>query len=72
MSYDKERLEALLKWYRQEVGKDLVAVFVLNREGSIINFLVNPAVKAIEDFVRGLMGLILKRIVEDSTITSFG
>ena len=72
MSYDKERLEALLKWYRQEVGKDLVSVFVLNREGSIINFLVNPAVKAIEDFVRGLMGLILKRIVEDSTIASFG
>ncbi|MFX0070992.1 MAG: Rab family GTPase [Candidatus Hermodarchaeota archaeon] len=72
MLYDKERLEALLKWYRQEVGKDLVAVFVLNREGSIINFLVNPAVKAIEDFVRGLMGLILKRIVEDSTIASFG
>ena len=72
MSYDRERLEALLKWYRQEIGKDLVAVFVLNREGSIINFLVNPAVKAIEDFVRGLMGLILKRIVEDSTITSFG
>ncbi|MBD3338690.1 MAG: GTP-binding protein, partial [Candidatus Lokiarchaeota archaeon] len=75
MSNNLEKLQVLLKWYKQEVGKDLNAAFVLDREGLVVDFIVRPTVKAIEDFVediRDLMGLILKKIAEDFTLGSFG
>jgi hypothetical protein len=34
--YEKERLELLVKWGRQEARKDFVAVFVLNGMKSIM------------------------------------
>ena len=39
MSVDRKKLEALLKWYIQEIGKDLIAVIIVNREGLVIEAL---------------------------------
>ena len=75
MSYDKRRLEALLKWYRQEVGKDLVAVFILGRDSKIIEYLTNTTVKDVDSFIQSfsdIMGIILEQIAKKFTLGSFG
>ena len=76
MTLDKKRLSALLKWYRQEVGKDFIAGFILDREGQVIEYLTKTSDKTIEvefvDKTREIMALILKRISEDFTLGRFG
>ncbi len=75
MSYDRKILEALLKWYKQEVGEELKAVFILDREGKVIDSLTSSSVKAVEDFVEDIidtMGLILKKIKEVFKLGTFG
>ena len=66
MALDKKRLSALLKWYRQEVGKDFIAAFILDRDGQVIEYLTKSSDKTIEvefvDNTREIMTLILKRI----------
>ena len=37
--FDKKKLKALLKWYNQEVGDDLIAVLIVDRTGLIVDFL---------------------------------
>ena len=37
MSVNREKLSALLKWYRQEIKDDLIAAIIVNREGLIMD-----------------------------------
>ena len=37
MSVDRKKLNALLKWYRQEIGKDLIGALIVDREGLIMD-----------------------------------
>ncbi|MFX1277351.1 MAG: hypothetical protein ACFFAT_20205, partial [Promethearchaeota archaeon] len=76
MAFDSKRINILLKWYRQEIGKDFVAAFILDREGQVILYLTKTSDKEIEvdfvDSIREIMGLILNKIAEDFTLGKFG
>ena len=76
MEYDTKKLKALLQWYRQEVGENLIACFVLNKEGLIIDYVTRAINKTTDqafiDSMKGIMGLILKKISEDFKLGSFG
>ena len=76
MALDRKRLNALLQWYRQEVGKDFTAAFILDREGQVIEYLTKTSNKEIEvefvDNIREIMGLILKQIAENFMLGKFG
>jgi len=76
MSVDRNKLEALLKWYKQEIGKNLIAAIIVNREG-----LVMSAIKGIseaeveEDVIGGVSALVepvLNRITEEFSSGAFG
>ena len=74
--FDKDRINALLKWYRQEIGRDFAAAFVLDRDGQVIDYITKTSEEEIEvefvDNIREIMGLILKKIAEDFTLGNFG
>ena len=76
MALDRKRLNALIQWYRQEVGKDFTAAFILDREGQVIEYLTKTSNKEIEvefvDNIREIMGLILKQIAENFMLGKFG
>ena len=48
MYFDRKKLKALLKWYAQEVGKDLIAVLIVDRTGLVVDFLTRIPEKADE------------------------
>ncbi len=76
MYFDKKKLQALLKWYRQELGPDLIAVLVVDRLGLVVDFLTKIPEKADEKKFIGafsaLADLILKKITSDYDLGTFG
>ncbi|MFW9781909.1 MAG: GTP-binding protein [Candidatus Heimdallarchaeota archaeon] len=76
MSVDRKKLEALLQWYRQELGKNLIAAIIVNREGLIMSALKGESETEIEEDVIGgvsaLVEPVLTRITEEFSSGAFG
>ncbi|TXT58999.1 MAG: Small GTP-binding domain protein [Promethearchaeota archaeon] len=73
MPVDREKLKALLKWYKQEVGDDLIAALIVNREGLIMDSYPERSIE--EEIVGGVSALVepvLKRITSEFSTGSFG
>ena len=45
LSIDRRKLEYLLKWYKQEVGKKLIAVLVVKSDGTIFDKLLSSTIE---------------------------
>ncbi|MHA1148653.1 MAG: GTP-binding protein [Promethearchaeota archaeon] len=76
MLYDQKKLDALLQWYRQEVGKDLVLAIVAKNDGSVVDSIaakhqIEVKTELIES-VREVIKLIIQRIEDDFRLGSFG
>jgi small GTP-binding protein len=73
---DTKKLRALLEWYNQSIGDDLVAVLIVNRDGLIIDSLTRSTEKLVdEDILVGVSALVepvLTRITEEFSSGSFG
>ena len=76
MSVDTKKLEALLQWYGQSIGENLIAAIIVNRDGLIIDSLVGDSEKSLdEEIVGGVSALVepvLTRITEEFSSGSFG
>ncbi|MFW9882190.1 MAG: GTP-binding protein [Candidatus Thorarchaeota archaeon] len=76
MSVDRNKLEALLKWYRQEIGKDLIAAIIVNREGLVMAAIKGESETEVEEDVIGgvsaLVEPVLTRITEEFSSGAFG
>ncbi|HUW90776.1 MAG TPA: GTP-binding protein [Candidatus Nanopelagicaceae bacterium] len=76
MSVDTKKLGALLQWYKQSIGDNLVAALVVNRDGLIMDSLVGPSEKSLdEEIIGGVSALVepvLTRITEEFSSGSFG
>jgi small GTP-binding protein len=76
MSVDRDKLEALLKWYKQEVGDNLIAALIVNREGLVMSALKGSSEAEVEEDVIGgvsaLVEPVLTRITEEFSSGSFG
>ncbi|MHA2269585.1 MAG: hypothetical protein ACXAB8_17445, partial [Promethearchaeota archaeon] len=76
MSVDRSKLEAMLKWYRQEVGGNLIAAIIVNREGLVMAALKGESETEIEEDVIGgvsaLVEPVLTRITEEFSSGAFG
>lgn len=73
---DKEKLNALFKWYMQEVGNNLISVLVVDREGLVISILTRNSDKLEEKQFIGafssLVELVLKKLTLDFDLGTFG
>ena len=76
MSVDRSKLEAMLKWYKQEVGTNLIAAIIVNREGLVMSALKGESKAEIEEDVIGgvsaLVEPVLTRITEEFSSGAFG
>ena len=76
MSVDRKKLEALLEWYQQEIGKNLTAALIVNREGLVMSALKGSSETEVEeDVIAGVSALVepvLTRITEEFSSGSFG
>ncbi|MFX0083162.1 MAG: GTP-binding protein [Candidatus Hodarchaeota archaeon] len=76
MSVDRDKLEALLKWYKQEIGKNLIAAIIVNREGLVMAALKGESETEVEeDIIGGVSALVepvLTRITEEFSSGAFG
>ena len=76
MSVDTKKLAALLQWYKQSLGDNLVAALVVNRDGLIMDSLVGSSEKSLnEEIISGISGLVepvLTRITKEFSSGSFG
>ena len=76
MSVDRKKLEALLQWYRQEIGENLIVALIVNREGLVMAALKGSSeVEVEEDVIGGVSALVepvLTRITEEFSSGSFG
>jgi small GTP-binding protein len=76
LSVDTKKLAALLQWYKQSIGSNLVAALVVNRDGLIIDSLVGSSEKSLdEEIIGGVSALVepvLTRITEEFSSGSFG
>ncbi len=76
MSVDTKKLQALLQWYKQSIGDNLVAALVVNREGLVIDALVSSPEKTVdEEIIGGVSALVepvLTRITKEFSSGSFG
>ena len=77
MSVDRKKLKALLKWYRQEIGKELIGALILNREGLVMDAITGSSKeKSIdEEIIGGVSALVepvLTRITQEFSSGSFG
>ncbi len=76
MSVDRKKLEALLKWYKQEIGENLIATLIVNREGLVMSALKGSSDSEVEEDVIGgvsaLVEPVLTRITEEFSSGSFG
>ncbi|MFW9936292.1 MAG: GTP-binding protein [Candidatus Thorarchaeota archaeon] len=76
MSIDTKKLKALLQWYKQNIGENLIAALIVNRDGLIIDSLTNSSEKLVdEEIVGGVSALVepvLTRITEEFSSGSFG
>jgi len=73
---DKAKLQALFKWYMQEVGESLISVLVVARDGLVVEILTrdpeNVDEKKFVGAFSALVELILKKITQDFDIGTFG
>jgi len=72
---DRKKLEALLQWMFQSIGKDLEALVVVDREGLVIASLLKEGLGEDEDLIGGMAALvepILKRISSEFESGNFG
>ena len=76
MSIDTKKLQALLQWYKQSIGENLVTALIVNREGLVIDALSKNAEKSVdEEIVGGVSALVepvLTRITKEFSSGSFG
>lgn len=75
MSVDRKKLEALLEWYKQNIGKNLMAALIVNREGLVMSALKGAEAGVEEDVIGGVSALVepvLTRITEEFSSGSFG
>ena len=75
MSVDRKKLQALLQWYKQEIGKNLIAVLVVNRDGLVMDAATGGDKEVDEDIVGGVSALVepvLTRIRNEFGSGSFG
>lgn len=76
MSVDTKKLAALLQWYKQSLGNELIAVLVLNRDGLVMDSLIGSSEKSLdEEIISGISALVepvLTRITEEYSSGSFG
>ena len=76
MSVDRKKLLALLKWYIQELGKDIIAALVVNRDGLVMEAITSSEEISIdEEIVGGVSSLVepvLNRITKEFSSGSFG
>ncbi|MFX0031193.1 MAG: GTP-binding protein [Candidatus Hodarchaeota archaeon] len=76
MSVDTKKLKALLQWYSQSIGDDLVAALVVNRQGLVIDALSKSSEKTLDEEILGgvsaLVEPVLTRITEEFSSGSFG
>lgn len=76
MSVDRKKLEALLSWYKQEIGENLIAALIVNREGLVMSALKGSSETEVEEDVIGgvsaLVEPVLTRITEEFSSGSFG
>jgi small GTP-binding protein len=77
VSVDRKKLNTLLKWYRQEVGKDLIGALIVNREGLVIDAIAGSSEeKSIDEEILGgvssLVEPVLNRITQEFSSGSFG
>ncbi|MFX1256430.1 MAG: GTP-binding protein [Promethearchaeota archaeon] len=77
MSVDRKKLSALLDWYKQQLGKDLIAAIIVNRDGLVMDAILGRAEeKPIdEEIVGGVSSLVepvLNRITEEFSSGAFG
>ncbi|MHA1797217.1 MAG: GTP-binding protein [Candidatus Helarchaeota archaeon] len=76
MSIDTKKLNALLKFYKHNLGKDLIAVLVVNRDGLVIDALGSSDANNIdEEIIGGVSALVepvLKRINQEFSSGNFG
>ena len=76
MSVDRKKLEALLDWYKQEIGENLIAALIVNREGLVMSALKGSSETEVEEDVIGgvsaLVEPVLTRITEEFSSGSFG
>jgi Ras-related protein Rab-6A len=73
---DKKKLNALFKWYMQEVGDSLISVLLVGHDGLVVEILTRD-LENIDDkkFVgafSSLVEVILKKITQDFDIGTFG
>ncbi len=76
MSVDRKKLEALLKWYKQEIGDHLIAGLVVNRDGLVMDSISGRSDRAVdEEIVGGVSALVepvLNRITKEFSSGAFG
>jgi small GTP-binding protein len=76
MPVDRKKLEALLQWYKQEIGENLIATLIVNREGLVMSALKGDHESDVqEDVIAGVSALVepvLTRITEEFSSGSFG
>jgi small GTP-binding protein len=76
MSIDTKKLQALLQWYKQSIGENLVTALIVNREGLVIDALSKNAEESVdEEIVGGVSALVepvLTRITKEFSSGSFG
>ena len=76
MSVDRKKLEALLKWYKQEIGSNLIAGLIVNREGLIMDSISGSDERTVdEEIVGGVSALVepvLNRITREFSSGAFG
>ncbi len=76
MPVDRKKLDALLQWYKQEIGSNLIAILIVNREGLVMSALKGSSDTDVkEDVIAGVSALVepvLTRITEEFSSGSFG
>lgn len=76
MSIDTKKLKALLQWYKQSIGENLVATLIVNREGLVIDALTSSTEDSVdEEIIGGVSALVepvLTRITKEFSSGSFG
>jgi len=75
MSVDSKKLQALLDWYKQEIGNTLIGAVVVDRDGLIIES-ISSSEKSIEEEILGgisaLVEPVLTRIRTEFSSGAFG
>jgi small GTP-binding protein len=76
MTVDREKLNALLRWYRKEVGEELIGAVIVDREGLIMAAISSSGKESVEEEILGglsaLVEPVLDRITQEFSSGSFG